>query len=109
MMANCAAGTRACAILIVPNRHCHAGFTAGRPLATWSPAEGDMVNGQNHVNYVVRGTGDPTLIFVHGFACSLDNWEEQLRGLSPSFRCVALDLPGHGGSATPDMISIEML
>jgi len=68
-----------------------------------------MAAGQNHINYVVRGTGDPTLIFVHGFACALDDWEEQLRGLSPSFRCVALDLPGHGYSAEPDTASIEIL
>src|SRR3954465_937871 len=68
-----------------------------------------MVNGQNHINYVVRGTGAPTLIFVHGFACSLDDWQEQLRGLSPNFRCVALDLPGHGESAKPEPVSIEIL
>jgi pimeloyl-ACP methyl ester carboxylesterase len=66
-------------------------------------------NGQNHINYLVQGTGDPTLIFVHGFACALDDWEKQLRGLSPSFRCVALDLPGHGYSAEPDTASIEIL
>jgi pimeloyl-ACP methyl ester carboxylesterase len=46
---------------------------------------------------------------VHGFACSLNDWEEQLSGLSPSFRCVALDLPGHGDSAEPEVISIEMM
>src|SRR4051812_31838567 len=68
-----------------------------------------MANRENHISYVVRGTGDPTLIFVHGFACSLDDWEEQLRGLSPSFRCVALDLPGHGDSAKPNTVSIEVL
>ena len=58
-----------------------------------------MANGPNHINFVVRGTGDPTLTFVHGFACSLKDWEEQFRALSPRFRCVALDLPGHGDSA----------
>jgi pimeloyl-ACP methyl ester carboxylesterase len=36
-----------------------------------------MANGPNHINFLVRGTDDPTLIFVHGFACSLDDWEEQ--------------------------------
>src|SRR5829696_3292816 len=66
-----------------------------------------MANGPNHINFVVRGTGDPTLIFVHGFACSLDDWEEQFRALSPRFRCVAIDLPGHGDSAKPEAISIE--
>src|SRR3954471_12680510 len=74
------------------------------------PRDGDVVkNGQNHINYVVRGTGDPTLIFVHGFACALDDWDEQLRGLSRSFRCVALDLPGHGTSSKPTTASIEFL
>ena len=68
-----------------------------------------MKNGQNHIDYLVQGTGDPTLIFVHGFACALDDWEEQLRGLSPSFRCAALDLPGHGYSAEPDTACIEIL
>ena len=68
-----------------------------------------MMNGPNHINFLVRGTDDPTLIFVHGFACSLDDWEEQFRGLSPRFRCVALDLPGHGNSAKPETISIEMM
>jgi hypothetical protein len=57
---------------------------------------GHMANDQNHINFVVRGTDDPTVIFVHGFACSLDDWEEQFRSLSPRFRCVALDLPGRG-------------
>jgi pimeloyl-ACP methyl ester carboxylesterase len=57
-----------------------------------------MANGTNHINFVVRGTDNPTLIFVHGFACSLDYWEKQFRGLSSRFRCVALDLPGHGDS-----------
>src|SRR5215203_86652 len=68
-----------------------------------------MANDPNGINFVVRGAEDPTLIFVHGFACSLTDWEEQFRGLSSRFRCVALDLPGHGGSAKPEMISIEMM
>jgi pimeloyl-ACP methyl ester carboxylesterase len=68
-----------------------------------------MANGRNHINFVVRGTDNPTLIFVHGFACSLDDWEKQFRALSSRFRCVALDLPGHGDSAKPETISIEIM
>src|SRR5436189_713736 len=68
-----------------------------------------MADSPNHINFVVRGTDDPTLIFVHGFGCSLDDWDEQFRDLSPRFRCVALDLPGHGHSATPEAISIETM
>src|SRR6187549_1459792 len=68
-----------------------------------------MANNPDHINFLVRGTDDPTLIFVHGFGCSLDDWEEQFKGLSPRFRCVALDLPGHGASAKLEPISIEIM
>jgi pimeloyl-ACP methyl ester carboxylesterase len=68
-----------------------------------------MVAASKLVNFVVRGGGDPTLIFVHGFGCSLGDWQEQFTGLSSRFRCVALDLPGHGNSAAPERVSIETL
>jgi hypothetical protein len=48
------------------------------------------------INFRVVGTDEPTLILVHGFACTLEDWDAQVRGLSPRFRCAALDLPGHG-------------
>ena len=57
----------------------------------------------------IVGTGEPTLIFVHGFACAGDDWDPQLDALSKNFRCVALNLPGHGGSALPNTASIEAL
>lgn len=68
-----------------------------------------MANDPNHINFLVRGANDPTLIFVHGFACSLDDWDDQIKALSQAFRCVALDLPGHGASARPQTISIEAM
>lgn len=51
------------------------------------------------LNVQVAGDAEPTFVFVHGFGCSLDDWEAQVDALSARFRCVALDLPGHGGSA----------
>lgn len=45
------------------------------------------------------GAGEPALIFVHGFACALEDWDAQIAVLSKRYRCVAVDLPGHGGSA----------
>jgi pimeloyl-ACP methyl ester carboxylesterase len=53
------------------------------------------------------GTGLPTLIFVHGFGCAEDDWTAQVTALAPEFRCVTLDLPGHGRSALPEDVSIE--
>ncbi len=38
----------------------------------------------------------PGLVFLHGTRLSRSQWLPQLRRLSGSFRCVALDLPGHG-------------
>ena len=57
----------------------------------------------------IVGTGEPTLIFVHGYACAGDDWDRQLDALSKNFRCVALNLPGHGGSAVPGTASIEAM
>lgn len=42
------------------------------------------------------GTGQPVLLFVHGFRCDRTDWHEVAAQLSPRFRCVLLDLPGHG-------------
>lgn len=53
------------------------------------------------LNATTTGAGVPTLIFVHGYACSLDDWANQIDALSDKFRCVAMDLPGHGGSDIP--------
>jgi pimeloyl-ACP methyl ester carboxylesterase len=61
------------------------------------------------INFRVVGTDEPTLILVHGFACALEDWDAQVRRLSARFRCVALDLPGHGGSAMPATVSIATM
>ena len=46
-----------------------------------------------------RGRGAPPLAFVHGFACSHEDWREQLAFFAPAHEVVACDLRGHG--ATP--------
>src|SRR3954451_11111422 len=56
--------------------------------AQQTPTIGFLSTRSPDIHFVVRGTDDPTLIFVHGFGCSLDDWEEQFRDLSP--RSVAL-------------------
>ena len=61
------------------------------------------------VNYQVTGQGPETIVFVHGFACAMDDWQPQIEDLSPQFRCVALDLPGHGTSAMPDVPTMSAL
>ena len=55
------------------------------------------------------GAGAPALIFVHGFACDRHDWDAQLEALSPKFKVVTVDLPGHGESALPIAPTIEAL
>ncbi|MGH3088314.1 MAG: 2-succinyl-6-hydroxy-2,4-cyclohexadiene-1-carboxylate synthase [Rubrobacteraceae bacterium] len=40
----------------------------------------------------------PTLLFLHGFLGSSKDWREVIVSFDESFRCIAVDLPGHGKS-----------
>lgn len=44
------------------------------------------------------GTGEPSLLFIHGMCGGAWNWEDMLNRLSPEFTCVAYDRRGHGRS-----------
>lgn len=44
-------------------------------------------------------TGRPTVIFLHGAALSKNLWEAQVKALSDIANTIAIDLPGHKGSA----------
>lgn len=53
------------------------------------------------IHSVESGTGPVPIVFVHGFGCALNDWEQQVAHLSPCCRTVAVDLPAHG--VTPGM------
>jgi pimeloyl-ACP methyl ester carboxylesterase len=48
-----------------------------------------------------HGTGDPGVVFVHGFACDHSQFDAQVAHLAPRHRTLAVDLRGHGRSAAP--------
>ncbi len=51
------------------------------------------------LNYTEWGPPDaPPLVFLHGFMGSAADWAAVVERLAGDFRCVALDLPGHGRS-----------
>ncbi len=50
------------------------------------------------VMYVEAGSG-PVLLLVHGMAGTFENWNEVIEPLARHHTVIALDLPGHGGSA----------
>jgi len=58
------------------------------------------------LNHVDSGAGAPSLVFVHGLACALEDWNAQVDVLSATHRCIAVDLPGHGASPASGPLGI---
>lgn len=58
--------------------------------------------GTNKVRYVTVGEGRSTIVFIHGWACNLNFWREQIPALADTARLVLIDLPGHGQSDKPN-------
>jgi pimeloyl-ACP methyl ester carboxylesterase len=60
------------------------------------------------LHYVRAGHGAPPLVFVHGFACSHEDWHFQTEYFRKSREIVACDLRGHGLTpGRPHECSIE--
>ncbi len=63
-------------------------------------------NGLNYF-YEEAGSGSP-VVFAHGLTFDRHMWDHQVQTLSPRYRCIAVDLRGHGGSGTaPGDYSLE--
>jgi len=54
------------------------------------------------IHFTDSGHGTPSIVLVHGFTCDHSDWTTQISHLSQKCRVIALDLPGHGGSAPGD-------
>ncbi|WP_159520497.1 alpha/beta fold hydrolase [Sunxiuqinia indica] len=50
------------------------------------------------ISYEVYGTGEPTLVFVHGWSCDARYWQKQIAEFSRNNRIILIDLAGHGHS-----------
>jgi pimeloyl-ACP methyl ester carboxylesterase len=59
------------------------------------------------LKYDAAGTGDPALLFLHGWCGDRTFFAPQFDYFSRTHRVVAVDLPGHGESAVPNEYSIE--
>jgi esterase len=60
------------------------------------------------LHFQVQGNGH-SLIIVHGFLGSLDNWLTVSRRLSVSLRVYTVDLRNHGGSPHSDSMNYEVM
>ena len=66
------------------------------------PVKKQLVLDSIEIAYVEKGTGEQTLIFVHGLGSYLKAWNKNIESLSNEYRCIALDLPGYGKSSKGD-------
>ncbi len=53
------------------------------------------------IHSTTTGTGQKTVILVHGWTCDETTWTQQVPALAKQYRVVTLDLPGHGQSDSP--------
>lgn len=51
-----------------------------------------------NINYQVCGSGDISLVFVHGWCINQSYWSYQSDGFCINYKIVTLDLPGYGNS-----------
>ena len=51
-----------------------------------------------HLNILEQGSGPFTLVFLHYFGGSAQEWQTVINQLSDAYRCIAVDLRGHGDS-----------
>ena len=52
--------------------------------------------------YYQESGGGPPMVFVHGWTCDLSHFAPQVAHYSSRFRCVSVDLRGHGESDKPE-------
>ena len=57
------------------------------------------LSGNINLAYVDEGSGDYTIIFIHGLGSYLPAWKKNIEGLKVNYRCIAIDLPGYGKSS----------
>jgi len=51
-----------------------------------------------HVQYRMYGSGEPALVFIHGWSCDSNYWREQVPVFKKKYTLVTVDLAGHGGT-----------
>lgn len=50
------------------------------------------------IAYTEAGSGEQTLVFIHGLSSNLQAWNKNISELKKNYKCIALDLPGYGQS-----------
>jgi pimeloyl-ACP methyl ester carboxylesterase len=51
-----------------------------------------------NISFEQQGKGEPTIVFVHGWANNTSVWDAQMSHFAKKYRVIAVDLPGFGES-----------
>ncbi len=54
--------------------------------------------GDIDIHYTVEGTGEASIVFIHGWSCDQTYWKEQVAYFKDNYKVVTIDLGGHGKS-----------
>src|SRR5437879_13104724 len=73
-----------------------AGLSAQTPKNNWANYD----NGKVHYYDIGNHKSKTALVFIHGWTCNADFWKDSYNAF-PTYRVIALDLPGHGQSDKP--------
>ncbi len=65
---------------------------------TGKPTSKTITADRNSIHFEVHGTGNPSLVLIHGWSNNLHFWDGQIAELSKTCKLVAVDLPGFGAS-----------
>jgi pimeloyl-ACP methyl ester carboxylesterase len=67
------------------------------------PVKRVSLNTDLEIAYIDEGKGEnEAILFIHGMGSGIPVWEKNIKKLKKHFRCIALDLPGHGLSSRGD-------
>lgn len=78
-------------------------FSCGKVQETDSPSGNasppiEITSDGASIDYQVCGSGDITLLFVHGWCIDQSYWSYQWDGFCSDYKIVTIDLPGYGNS-----------
>lgn len=87
-----------------------AAFTANRKtLIPRAPMPGATAAKGGEIAYTEFGDGPATALFIHGLGTSGALWRHVIEQVSDTTRCVAVDLPGHGGTPAREDLSVSAM
>ena len=77
-------------------------------VATFVSNRRSLTTGAGEIVYTELGEG-PAAVFVHGIGTSGLLWRHVMENLADTSRCIAIDLPGHGGAPGREDLSASAM